>query len=328
MTDGSPKKAIKRLLPRIEALLEDINLVPPHMRDQMMRVLDDLRDIDESMEAVLTEMENEVRRYQNLFFFAPDGYLLTDPRGTILEANNAIGAALHVHPNDLKGRHLMDFIESSDHGIFQIELNRLTEGLPLRNRELHMQPVKGKAFAAALNVSPLSGPVKRPVILRWSIRDVTERRLAEQERDRLLQQIDEERHHLREVLEQMPVGVIIAEAPGGRLVLTNEKMKEIWRYPILPGGAMQNDERYQGYHLDWRPYDVKEWPLARSFATGEVVINEEIEILRGDGSRGYVSVCSAPIRDSQGLVCYGIVTFSDITGQKSGEGNGTPLWRQ
>jgi PAS domain S-box-containing protein len=46
---------------------------------------------------------------------------------------------------------------------------------------------------------------------------------------------------------------------------------------------------------------------------GETVAAEEIEILRGDGTRGSLLVSSAPVRDPEGRVTAAVVTFHDVT---------------
>jgi light-regulated signal transduction histidine kinase (bacteriophytochrome) len=47
-----------------------------------------------------------------------------------------------------------------------------------------------------------------------------------------------------------------------------------------------------------------------------VVIDEDLDFLRGDGTRGTLRASSAPILDRQGQVIAGVVTFYDITEQK------------
>ena len=50
-----------------------------------------------------------------------------------------------------------------------------------------------------------------------------------------------------------------------------------------------------------------------------MVTNEEIEIRRGDDTRGALSINSAPIRDGEGRIVAGVVTFFDITERKQVE---------
>src|SRR6266849_6443566 len=105
-------------------------------------------------------------------------------------------------------------------------------------------------------------------------------------------QLAAERAKLEEVIRQMPCGVMIAHAPSGTLLLANKQVEEILRQPF-PYAA--NIEEHRALHLNKQPFKPEEWPLARSLTTGEVVTNEEIEYVRGDGTPVFLSVSSAPI---------------------------------
>lgn len=121
--------------------------------------------------------------------------------------------------------------------------------------------------------------------------------------------------HLDLIMEQMPAAVIIAEAPSGRLVLGNAQVEQIWRHPLLPSSRISDYQMWQGFHLDGRPYQAEEWPLARAVTTGEVVMGEEIVQRRGDGTRGVMRVNAAPIHDGNGKIIAGVVVFDDITAE-------------
>ncbi|MGE5603357.1 MAG: PAS domain-containing protein, partial [Nitrososphaerales archaeon] len=125
--------------------------------------------------------------------------------------------------------------------------------------------------------------------------------------------LDVERARLAAVIENMPVGVILAEAPSGRLVLSNRRAEEIWRHPFIPAPELEAYGAYRGFRADGRPYKPEEWPLARSLATGEEVHGEEIDFQRGDGTWGVMSVSSAPIYDREGRIIAAVVSFAEIT---------------
>lgn len=124
---------------------------------------------------------------------------------------------------------------------------------------------------------------------------------------------------LAAVLEQMPDGVLIAEAPSGRMLLGNAQVEMIWRHPVIASASIAEYGAWRGFHRDMRPYTAEEWPLARAIRHGAVVTNEEIAILRGDRTCGVVSVSAAPIRDAGGAIVAGVATFSDITARNEAE---------
>jgi PAS domain S-box-containing protein len=154
-------------------------------------------------------------------------------------------------------------------------------------------------------------------------RDMTERRQLEEQRnliealqttaearDQALAQVGAERALLEAVVRQMPAGLVIAEAPTGKLVLGNEQVEQVRRQPFLASANIEEYEEYHGFHPDGRPYWPEEWPLARALQTGEVVTDEEVEIERGDGTRGTVLISSSPVRDRRGRIVAGVVTFT------------------
>ena len=132
-------------------------------------------------------------------------------------------------------------------------------------------------------------------------------------------QLEGERARLEAVLQQMPSGVVIAEVPSGRFILTNEQIDWIWRRPFRPATNIEEYRQYKLFHPDGRPYKLEERPLVRSIKSGEVVTGEETGFLRGDGTRGTMRVSSAPIRDRGGRIVAGVVVLDDVTEQKRAE---------
>ena len=140
-------------------------------------------------------------------------------------------------------------------------------------------------------------------------------------REALLAGLDEQRGRLETVLRQMPAGVIIAEAPSGRMLLTNASVEHIWRGSMPRAGELADYEAFDGFHPDGRRLHAAEWPLARAVTSGETVTNEEIEFLRGDGSRGWLVMDAAPIRDREGRVVAAVGTMSDVTDRRARQEN-------
>jgi PAS domain S-box-containing protein len=130
---------------------------------------------------------------------------------------------------------------------------------------------------------------------------------------------------LDQALKDMPLGVLIAEAPSGRLIFANEQVRQIWRHATVPAVAMDGYGEYKGFHADGRPYEPGEWPLARAILLGETIVDREIVFERGDGTRGVMSVSAAPIRDDEGQIIAGIVAFTDISRRKLAEQSASRL---
>jgi signal transduction histidine kinase/ActR/RegA family two-component response regulator len=121
---------------------------------------------------------------------------------------------------------------------------------------------------------------------------------------------------LEEVLNQIPAGIIIAEAPSGRFILSNNQMKHILSHPFLPFSNIREYCENKGFHANGQPYTPEEWPIARSIQRGEEVMGEEIDFLRSDNTMGTLRISSAPIRNQDGQIIAGVMTFYDITERK------------
>lgn len=152
-----------------------------------------------------------------------------------------------------------------------------------------------------------------------AIRYAIERSRASLARAGLFTQAEAERLLLKEIVRQMQKGVIVAEAPSGRILLSSEQTANIWRHPFIPDSTADYYHGYKAFYPDGRAYLPEERPLSRSLLNGEIVADEEITILRGDGTKGVVNVSSAPVLDSSGRIVDGVVTFHDITERKKME---------
>jgi PAS domain S-box-containing protein len=148
--------------------------------------------------------------------------------------------------------------------------------------------------------------------------DVTERRRAEDERERLLRTVDANRRQLQALTDAIPAGVFIADATG-RLVQVNEYAKRIWA-GMLPADSWQEYAEWKGYWPDTgRQLTAGEWATARALTTGEAVLGDIVDIERFDGSRGTILNCAAPVTDADGTVVGAITINLDISAQRQTE---------
>jgi PAS domain S-box-containing protein len=155
-----------------------------------------------------------------------------------------------------------------------------------------------------------------PLRIAGAMVDVTERKHATEERESLLGKIESERDRLTQILEQMPVGVSIAEAPSGRVIFHNLQAARLLRHPLIEAENYTAYKQYGALHEDGSPYRPEEYPGARSLLSREIISGEEMRYRRGDGTETFFSVDSAPIYDSDGHMVLTVVTFIDIAERK------------
>ena len=121
------------------------------------------------------------------------------------------------------------------------------------------------------------------------------------------------------VQQQMPVGVMVAAFPSGRLVSVNAQMTAIFRTSFKAAPDLKSYHELVGYHEDGTPYTPLEWPLARTIITREQVGSQEIRIQRGDGTEGIIRMSSSPVVDETGEVVAAVAVVVDLTDQRKAE---------
>src|SRR5262245_55195520 len=99
---AEPSQAIEVLPEALEELrtaLEELSVTDEELHEQ-----------NSALVTAHTIVEAERRRYQELFDFAPHGYLVTDPAGIIKEANQAASTLLVKRQDHVLGKPLAVFV--------------------------------------------------------------------------------------------------------------------------------------------------------------------------------------------------------------------------
>jgi PAS domain-containing protein len=162
-------------------------------------------------------------------------------------------------------------------------------------------------------------PIRIEEDLTWRLEALSAWAALALHRQGLAAELDAERARLEAVVKEMPVGVVLAEAPSGRIVLYNRQAVEMWGSPPPPPQAIELYADWKLFRLDGQPYEVQERPLVRSILNGEVVQSEEAEIERIDGTRRVVLISAVPVRDASGTIIASVATVSDISEEKNRE---------
>ena len=256
-------------------------------------------------------------RYRLLTDHSPDGVVVADANGTIQLANPSVLRMIGVSAEDMTGRNLFDFVapEFQDHCRALIK-TVTTERTVATQVECTLRGSDGRKIPVEVSAVCFDGNQQFAQLV---LHDLTGRKQAEAERERWSGQIESERDRLKQILEQMPIGVIIAEAPSGRLVFHNIEASRLLHRPFLVAEDYRVYPTYGAVREDGLPYQAEEYPAARSLMSGEIVKSEEIKYRLEDSTETYFSVNSAPIYDPEGRMVLSIVTFIDIAERKLAE---------
>ena len=135
---------------------------------------EELRAQNEELFQTQAAVENERKRYQELFEFAPDGDLVTDIHGNIFEANQAAVKQLNTPLAALVGKPITDFVHPQDKMSFCAELMSIPIDSAVKKWEGRLVPTESNPFDGALTVIAVRDAREQPVGLRWLIHEVTE----------------------------------------------------------------------------------------------------------------------------------------------------------
>lgn len=187
-----PEVLLPQALEDIHILVEELQVADMELHTQ--------NDLLASAQLVV---EAERQRYQDLFEFAPDGYLVTDTAGVILEANWQAARLLNVPEDRMTKKILANFVAVEERENFRQRLSQLAllasnPTQPIYQWEIHFTPRGLKDICAEITVAhvPLSveglilqstTPTSATALaathsgaLRWQVRDISEREQAQQ----------------------------------------------------------------------------------------------------------------------------------------------------
>ncbi|MGE0131028.1 MAG: PAS domain S-box protein [Blastocatellales bacterium] len=276
-----------------------------------------MSDITERKQAEEALRESE-ERYRLLTELSPDGVVIASLDGTIHLVNPSMLRMLGAAPEHVTGRNLFDFIspEYQEH-CRNCMAALMTSDLPEGRVEAAFRSEDGRSLPA--EVSAVRFEWRGEPYAQIVIHNITGRKQAEAERERLRAEIEAERNRLRQILEQMPIGVAIVEAPSGRPLFHNREAERLWNHSLLLSDDYQGYTQYGALHEDGSPYGPEEYPIARSLISGAVIKGDEMKYRRGDGTETFFSVDSAPIHDPEGRMVLAVTTFIDIAERKRAE---------
>jgi PAS domain S-box-containing protein len=143
-----------------------------------------------------------------------------------------------------------------------------------------------------------------------------ERMWHEEDRRRLLVQLETERARLEALQLRMPSAVLVADAPSGRVVAGNEKLSELVGPPTTAEVDGQTVLEYRFLRGDGVAYDHNDLPFARAARFGDVIDDVEYELAHPDGTTRVVSMSAAPIHDRDGNVVSAVATLHDVTDRR------------
>jgi PAS domain S-box-containing protein len=267
---------------------------------------EELRAQNEELVRIQSHLRDEHERYLQLFEHAPDGYLVTDRNGVILEANQAMVGLLKHRREHLMGKPVAIFIPEKNRNAFHARINRLLREARVQDWETTLLPHHSTEVPVLVRVNPMLDAAGEAIGLRWLVRDVTARKLADVA-------LWNERNFISAILDTTAALMVVLDADG-RIVRFNHACELITGY---------SQEEIQGT-LMWEKLLVPEeidvvQNTFRTLLARKSPSEHENYWLAKDGRKNLIRWSNTVLKDNHGDVKYAVATGIDITAQRTAE---------
>ena len=255
---------------------------------------------------------NEAVGVELLRFIIEDypGGMVFSRQGKIINANQGLAKMLGRPLESLIGRAIIDLVVEEDREIVRAHLEQNDTG-PYEHRLIG---AGGKPVPVEATASLVPAETGRP--FRFTvIRDISDRRIVEDN-------LDKQRRLLQTILDHMPAGVFVADAPSCRPVLINQFARGLVEKSEIHAVPQENlSVEYRTYVAGTdEHYPYQRLPIVRALS-GEESSVDDVELRFDDGSRKLLQIYGAPIYDAHGNITMSVAVTQDITAHKLAEAN-------
>lgn len=249
--------------------------------------------------------------YRRLMEFTRDGvYRYAFDDGRILLANQGLVDILDLDgkPEDLAGRFLKDVLIYTDkEGAVRHALEERGE---IRGFEYHFKTLKGEDRWVIHDSLLISVPGTRQRIVEAIVKDITERKMAEQ-------RLAAEKERLRVTLRSIGDGVIATDT-GGNVVLMNSVAEQLTGWSQEEAMGMYLPCIFRIVNEETRQPCVN--PVEKVLQSGIIVgLANHTALICRDGTERSIADSGAPIRDPGGTIIGVVLVFRDVTGLRKTE---------
>jgi PAS domain S-box-containing protein len=136
-----------------------------------------IEDISDRKRAT-EELVNKEKRYRTLFEFSPNGIIIEDEKGTILDVNQAFCELMNLHKNDLFGKNILTVVHPDARSNIKKNIRKILKGEHLSHIERNIRK-DGSTVYVQLNERKFLLPDDRPGIISIAS-DITEQKIAQE----------------------------------------------------------------------------------------------------------------------------------------------------
>ncbi len=279
-------------------------------KEELQAVNEEMQAVNQELKIKVDELSRSNSDLQNLMISTDIGTVFLDRELRIKLYTPAAQRVFNIIPSDIN-RPLAHITHKLNYGQLVEDAEKVLRQLGATVHEL--QTSSGESYLVRLlPYRTVEHKIDGVVI---TLVDITERVRNASERRTLSHDLAEQQMQFEAVVQQMPVGLVIAEAPSGRFIYSNVGSPGQWGTLSSPFATVLSEAgpTYQAFYPDGTPVRPEEWPMTRAITRGEVVLNEEIRLVLENGEEAIMLISATPLRDSTGQTTAGVLTWSDVT---------------
>ncbi|HEX5868829.1 MAG TPA: PAS domain-containing protein, partial [Longimicrobium sp.] len=268
----------------------------------------EMEELERRVREAHSSLAERERRLGEIVSGAPVALALVDAETmTVLEANDAYAQLLDAPwsaPGAIVGHTIAEILPAFDESGVGRMLERVRDtGRPFESDQFEYHGFDRGPAWFRLTIKPIAGDegegIRSLLILAVEVTALVQGR----------HRVEAERRALYDVLNTLPMGVVVAEAPSGRITYINPTAVALsgrTSDDLSGGDAREYVARWQIFRPTGEPFAPREVPLARALA-GEATREMELVLRLPDGSERTVLASGVPLRDAAGRVERGMV---------------------
>jgi two-component system cell cycle sensor histidine kinase/response regulator CckA len=172
------------------------------------------------------QAEKQLHLQSSALNAAANGIVVTDINGTVEWANSAFSELTGYSLEDALGKNPRELVKSGEHpsSFFELMWNTILAGNIWRG-ELINRRKDGTLYFEEEAITPVwdeNGQITHFIAIK---QDITQRKQAEQERERLLEQVQAQAEQMNQVMQSVPEGIFLLDA-AGKIMVANAHAEE------------------------------------------------------------------------------------------------------
>jgi PAS domain S-box-containing protein len=211
---------------------------------------EELQQQNEELIEAHESIEEQRERYQDLFNFAPDGYIVTNAMGLIREVNQAASSMLFSSDFDPIGIPFNIYVSEADQRTLRNQLYEASLSHPtshIQEFELTLIPRGGKPFPAAIAITAIHGSQSHLTGFRWLIRDISDRKRIEATLQQQAKQEQTLRRITQEIRQSLDLNTVLETATAEVTQTLQTDRVAIYRFNADWSGSFIAESVGQGW---------------------------------------------------------------------------------